>query len=78
MLKRLLNEDIIIETFLEPNLWIVNSDEVNIEQVIMNLAINAKDAMPDSGKLTIKTKNIYIEVINKTIFVSLTKPFNFN
>jgi len=60
MLHRLIGEDISISTDLQPNLWTVWADVGNIEQVIMNLVVNARDAMPDGGKLTIKTENVVL------------------
>jgi len=61
MLNRLIGEDITIKTELEPELWTVQADAGNIEQAIMNLTVNARDAMPEGGTLTIKTQNIYID-----------------
>ncbi len=61
MLDRLISEDIVINTDPQPDIWTVRCDAGNIEQVIMNLAVNARDAMPDGGKLTIKTKNITLD-----------------
>ncbi len=61
MFQRLIGEDILIHTELAPDLWNVQGDEGNIEQVIMNLAVNARDAMPDGGKLTIKTCNTVVD-----------------
>jgi len=58
MLKRLLGEDINIRIDLADDLWIIKGDESNLEQVIMNLALNARDAMPDGGELLLKTKNM--------------------
>jgi len=61
MLQRLIGEDIIIDIDLEPNLWIVRGDPGNVEQVIMNLVVNARDAMPHGGKITIRTENVEID-----------------
>jgi len=61
MLKRLIGEDIDIDTDFEEPLWPVKADPGNIEQVIMNLSVNARDAMPDGGTLTFNTKNIKID-----------------
>ncbi len=57
MLGRLLSEDVEFLTILEPVLWQVEVDPGQMEQVIMNLTVNARDAMPMGGKLTIKTAN---------------------
>ncbi len=57
MLQRLLGEDVSLQMTLAPSLGNVKADPGQIEQVIMNLAVNARDAMPDGGKLTIETGN---------------------
>lgn len=61
MLPRLVGEEIAIRLDTCPDLWPVNADASNIEQVIINLAINARDAMPEGGAITIETKNVYME-----------------
>ncbi|MBU4012652.1 MAG: PAS domain S-box protein, partial [Proteobacteria bacterium] len=57
MLGRLIGEDVELLTIPEPALWRVEVDPGQMEQVIMNMAINAKDAMPLGGKITIETAN---------------------
>jgi len=61
MLKRLIEEDIEIITKFDPEIWTIKADEVNLNQVIMNISINARDAMPSGGELYIKTKNVMLE-----------------
>src|SRR6266850_2341728 len=61
LLQRLLGEDIDFVTALEPSLGRVKADPGQIEQVIMNLAVNARDAMPSGGKLTISTSNVTLD-----------------
>lgn len=57
MLERLIGEDVVLATSLAPNIGFVKADRGQIEQIIMNLAVNSRDAMPDGGKLTIETFN---------------------
>ncbi|MDB5078950.1 MAG: domain S-box-containing protein [Chloroflexi bacterium] len=61
LLCRLIGEDIEISHDLDPNLGLIMADPVQLEQVILNLALNARDAMPHGGKLTIKTLNTTLE-----------------
>ena len=61
MLPRLLGEDIEVSLELHPELGSVKADQSQIEQVIMNLAVNARDAMPMGGKLKIKTANVELD-----------------
>jgi two-component system cell cycle sensor histidine kinase/response regulator CckA len=58
LLKRLIGEKVALEVVHSRDLWPVKADLSQFEQVIVNLAVNARDAMPDGGKLTIRTANI--------------------
>ncbi len=58
LLQRLLGETIRLETSLAPSLWPVRCDPAQIEQVLFNLAVNARDAMPGGGTLSIETANL--------------------
>ena len=58
MLPQLLGEDIHLSLWLDPNLWTVNADPSQIDQVLMNLVVNARDAMPGGGELSIETRNV--------------------
>lgn len=58
MLYRVIGEDIKVTTKLADDLWKLYADQGTIEQVLMNLAVNAKDAMPDGGALEISTQNL--------------------
>jgi len=61
MLRRLIKENIEFAVILEPNLDRVSADPGQIEQVILNLVVNARDAMPRGGKLRIQTSNVRLE-----------------
>jgi len=61
MLHRLIGEDITINTDLDSELWTVQADAGNIEQAIMNLTVNARDAMPEGGIINIKTESVNVD-----------------
>jgi two-component system cell cycle sensor histidine kinase/response regulator CckA len=58
MLRRLIEENVRLITILQPGLSRVRADPGQIDQIIMNLAVNARDAMPEGGSLTLQTRNL--------------------
>jgi len=61
MLQRLIGEDVELKFLLERDIGMVKTDPTQIDQIIINLAVNARDAMPEGGKLTIETLNIELD-----------------
>ena len=66
MLRRLIGEDILFATVLHPRTGNVRADPGQLEQVIVNLAVNARDAMPEGGRLTIETRSVELDESYRT------------
>ena len=63
MLQRTLGETVALETVSTPGLWRAQVDASELEHAVLNLAVNARDAMPDGGKLTIETANVFLDEV---------------
>ncbi|HEY5009425.1 MAG TPA: ATP-binding protein [Caulobacteraceae bacterium] len=61
LLRRTLGEQVGFETVLAGGLWLTHVDANELESAILNLAVNARDAMPDGGELTVETANVYLD-----------------
>jgi PAS domain S-box-containing protein len=72
ILHRALGEAITVETIIEDNLWNTEIDPGNVENAILNLAINARDAMDDSGHVVIEVRNVLIDVYSMSHRMDLT------
>lgn len=71
LLRRTLSEAVALETVLADGLWRTHADENQLENALLNLALNARDAMPDGGRLTIETANRHLD---EAYMASLAEP----
>ncbi len=74
LLRRTIGEDIALHLSLTPNLWNIQADISQVEQVLMNLVVNARDAMPEGGMLSIETTNLDLSSEKRTLDGSLIEP----
>ncbi len=73
LLRRVIGEDVTLVACLTPELWSVRADPVQLEQVLMNLVVNARDAMPSGGTITIETENASLDPSSGTDAFSVTR-----
>ncbi|MBP3956165.1 PAS domain S-box protein [Gemmata sp. G18] len=71
LLHRILGEDVRLATALDPNLRPVKVDPTHAEQIVINLAVNARDAMPRGGQLTIETRNLTLREEDAVVYPEL-------
>jgi signal transduction histidine kinase len=71
MLQRLLAENIELSSDLAPNLGRVRADPTELERVLVNLVVNAKDAMPDGGRVRLRTRNLTLDRADDTMYHGL-------
>jgi PAS domain S-box-containing protein len=72
LIHRTLGETVAVETVLAAGLWQVEADNNELEAAILNLAVNARDAMPDGGRLTIETSNAHIDEVYAAAYAEVT------
>src|SRR5262249_22947583 len=72
LLTRLLTEDVELTVALAPDLGNILAEASQIEQVVLNLAVNARDAMPNGGKLTVETSNIELDTASDCEGIEIT------
>lgn len=76
LLRRTLGEHVVLSTSLAPEAWSIEADQSQFQSAIVNMAVNARDAMPQGGKLVIETRNIMLDAEHGDFHADL-KPGNY-
>lgn len=74
MLRRVVKESIVIETRIAPDLWTPWIDSKQLENALLNIALNARDAMPDGGVLTIAAENVVLDEPESRLYAESAAP----
>ncbi|MCC0024811.1 MAG: response regulator [Hyphomicrobiaceae bacterium] len=61
LLRRLIGQNVSLDVDVAGDVWPVRADQVQLEQVVINLVVNARDAMPDGGEITLRTRNVWAQ-----------------
>jgi signal transduction histidine kinase len=67
LLARLIGEDIALDLRLDPELGVVNIDQTQVQQILLNLVLNARDALPNGGRITVETSNCRFQPVAGTM-----------
>ncbi|MEP6654387.1 MAG: ATP-binding protein, partial [Myxococcales bacterium] len=76
LLRRMVEENVVLTTRLDPAAGFINANGAQVEQVLLNLVINARDAMPDGGEVRIETHNVVLDgPLSKTLMPMVAGPY---
>jgi len=70
LLTRLIGENIELKSHLDPNLGLVRMDPAQAQQILLNLVLNARDALPDGGQITVETSNCKVQVLTEPVLAT--------
>ena len=74
VIARAVGQNVTFETDLDPDLWNINGEPSQIDQIVLNLAMNARDAMPDGGTFRIETSNVELDIESANRYLGSPEP----